>query len=144
MKALLLIAIVGVAATAMGLGFLNAPKIDVVAQDVGVGHDTLTHPITTAIVGFHITAKKSGNEYLNRYDACIVQSPQKIHTGATIFCKLTDMQRQVVAEGKKVLVTALPANNPTNIPILTKISTGSLLIGNIADVTIVVQDSISP
>ena len=139
MKALLLIAIVGVAATAMGIGFLNAPPINVVAQDVGIGHDTLKAPITDALIGFHITAIKSGTQFLNQYDACIFKSPQALHTGATVFCKLTDMASKVVAEGHKVLQTPLPANTPTNIPILTKVSAGTLNINNIADVTVVVQ-----
>jgi hypothetical protein len=139
MKALLLIAIVGVAATAMGIGFLNAPPINVVAQDVGIGHDTLKAPITTALVGFHITAIKSGDKFLNQYDACLFKSTHALQTGSTVFCKLTDMASKVVAEGKKVLQGTLAANTVTNIPILTKIGPNTLDINNIADVTIVVQ-----
>jgi len=144
MKALLLIAIVGVAATAMGIGFLNAPSIDVVAQDVGVGHDTLTAPISTAYVGFHITAVKSGDEFLNMYDACIVKSSDNLAIGATVFCKLTDMSANVVAEGHTVLQVAKAAGQPITISPLTKISTGSLLLNNIQDVTIVVQGPLGP
>jgi len=140
MKALLLIAIVGVAATAMGIGFLNAPSIDVVAQDVGVGHTTLTAPIDTAYVGFHITAI-AGNEgfFKNKYDACIFKANEYLHAGSTIICKLTDMGSKVVAEGRTVLQGPLGAGSTVNISPLDPITTGSLMVNNIADVTIVVQ-----
>ena len=140
MKPIIILIAVAIAGAGLGVGFLNAPPINVVAQDVGVGHDTLKAPITDANVAFHITAIL-GNQgfFKNQYDACIVKSPQVVHTGSTIFCKLTDMSSKVVAEGKKVLQTGLQANTPTNIPILTKVSAGTLNINNIADVTIVVQ-----
>ena len=140
MKALLLIAIVGVAATAMGIGFLNAPSIDVVSQDVGVGHDTLTAPVDTVMVKFHITASNNGDEFINKYDACIVKADEALAPGATIICKLTDMNSDVVAEGRTVLAGGLGAGQFVTISPLTKISTSSLYVENIADVTIVVQD----
>ena len=145
MKALLLIAIVGVAATAMGLGFLNAPSIDVVSQDIGVGHDTLTAPVDTAWVGFHITAI-AGNQgfFKNQYDACIVKVDQYLDPGAIIFCKMTNMQGKIVAEGKTVLQNGLNPGDKVTIKPLTKISAGSLYINNIQDVTIVIQDAIMP
>jgi hypothetical protein len=140
MKPIIILIAIAIAGAGLGVGFLNAPPINVVAQDVGIGHDTLKAPITDANVAFHITAVL-GNQgfFKNQYDACIVKSPQVIHTGSTVFCKLTDMSSKVVAEGHKVLQAKLAANTPTNIPIQTKISTGSLLVSNIADVTIVVQ-----
>ena len=140
MKPIIVLIAVAIAGAGLGVGFLNAPSIDVVAQDVGVGHDTLTSPLDTAYVGFHITAI-AGNQgfFKNQYDMCIFKPNLLLESGSTIFCKLTDMQSKVVAEGKKVLVQDLPAYSKTNIPILTKISTGSLLVNNIQDVTIVVQ-----
>jgi len=140
MKALLLIAIVGVAATAMGIGFLNAPSIDVVAQDVGVGHTTLTAPVDTVMVKFHITASTQSDEFINKYDACIVKADETLANGATIICKLTDMSGNVVAEGRTVLAGGLEAGVFVTITGLDGITTGSLLVDNIADVTIVVQD----
>ena len=140
MKALLLIAIVGVAATAMGIGFLNAPSISVIAQDVGVGHTSLTAPVDTVMVKFHITASKQTDEFINKYDACFVKADEALKTGATIICKLTDMGSNVVAEGRTVLGGSLPAGNYVTITGLQGITTGSLLVDNIADVTIVVQD----
>ena len=140
MKALLLIAIVGVAATAMGIGFLNAPSISVIAQDVGVGHTSLTAPVDTVMVKFHITASDAGDEFINKYDACFVKADERLKTGATIICKLTDMNSNVVAEGRTVLGAGLNAGNYVTITGLQGITTGSLLVDNIADVTIVVQD----
>ena len=141
MKPIIILIAIAIAGAGLGVGFLNAPNIDVVAQDVGVGHKTLTHPITTAIVNFHITAVK-GNQgfFKNMYDACIIKSPQAIKKGATIFCKLTDMNAKVVAEGKKVLGTVLPPGIPTKVVIQTKIDQDSTFVGNIKDVTIVVQN----
>ena len=140
MKALLLIAIVGVAATAMGIGFLNAPSIAVVAQDVGVGHTTLTAPVDTVMVKFHITASAQTDEFINKYDACFVKANEALKTGATIICKLTDMSGNVVAEARTILGGSLPADTFVTITGLNGITTGSLLVDNIADVTIVVQD----
>ena len=140
MKALLLIAIVGIAATAMGIGFLNAPSISVIAQDVGVGHTSLTAPVDTVMVKFHITASDAGDEFINKYDACFVKADQALNAGATIICKLTDMNSNVVAEGRTVLGAGLNAGNYVTITGLQGITTGSLLVDNIADVTIIVQD----
>jgi len=145
MKPIIVLIAVAIAGAGLGVGFLNAPSIDVVAQDVGVGHDTLTSPLDTAYVGFHITAV-AGNQgfFKNQYDKCIFKPNELLPTGSTIFCKLTDMNSKVVAEGKKVLAQDLPAYSKTNIPIQTKISTGSLLVNNIQDVTIVVQGPMKP
>ena len=144
MKALLLIAIVGVAATAMGIGFLNAPSISVIAQDVGVGHTSLTAPVDTVMVKFHITASKQTDEFINKYDACFVKANEALKTGATIICKLTDMSGNVVAEARTILGGSLPADTFVTITGLNGITTGSLLVDIIADVTIVVQDGFAP
>jgi len=144
MKALLLIAIVGVAATAMGIGFLNAPSISVIAQDVGVGHTSLTAPVDTVMVKFHITASAQTDEFINKYDACFVKANEALKTGATIICKLTDMSGNVVAEARTILGGSLPADTFVTITGLNGITTGSLLVDNIADVTIVVQDGFAP
>ena len=145
MKPIIILIAVAIAGAGLGVGFLNAPPINVVAQDVGVGHDTLKAPITDANVAFHITAIL-GNQgfFKNQYDACIFKSSDLLPSGSTIFCKLTDMSNKVVAEGKKVLGIPLPALSKTVIPIQTKISTGSLMVSNIADVTIVVQGPMKP
>ena len=140
MKALLLIAIVGVAATAMGIGFLNAPSISVIAQDVGVGHTSLTAPVDTVMVKFHITASAQTDEFINKYDACFVKANEALKTGATIICKLTDMSGNVVGEARTILANGLGANTFVTITGLNGITDGSLYVDNIADVTIIVQD----
>jgi len=140
MKPIIILIAVAIAGAGLGVGFLNAPSISVTAQDVGVGHTSLTAPIDTAYVGFHITAV-AGNQgfFKNKYDQCIFAPNEYLPAGSTIFCKLTDMQSKIVGEGSKVLATPLGPYQQTVIPIQTQISTGSLLVNNIADVTIVVQ-----
>ena len=140
MKPIIVLIAVAIAGAGLGVGFLNAPSISVTAQDVGVGHTTLTAPIDTAYVGFHITAI-AGNEgfFKNKYDACIFKANEYLHAGSTIICKLTDMGSKVVAEARTVLGGSLPAGQIVTITGLDGITTGSLLVNNIADVTIVVQ-----
>src|SRR3989344_8634350 len=132
MKALLLIAIVGVAATAMGIGFLNAPSISVIAQDVGVGHTSLTAPVDTVMVKFHITASAQTDEFINKYDACFVKADQALNAGATIICKLTDMSGNVVGEARTILANGLGANTFVTITGLQGVTTSSLHVDNIA------------
>jgi len=146
MKPIIVLIAVAIAGAGLGVGFLNAPSIEVVSQDVGVGHDTLTAPVDTAWVGFHITAI-AGNQgfFKNQYDACIVKVDQYLDPGAIIFCKLTDMAGNIVAEGKTVIGgSGLSPFDTVTIKPLTKISTGSLMVNNIQDVTIVIQDAIMP
>jgi len=140
MKPIIILIAVAIAGAGLGVGFLNAPSISVTAQDVGVGHTSLTAPIDTAYVGFHITAI-AGNQgfFKNQYDKCVFKPNELLPSGSTIFCKLTDMNSKVVAEGKKILLVNLPALSKTMIPIQTKVSTTTLNVNNIADVTIVVQ-----
>ena len=140
MKPIIVLIAVAIAGAGLGVGFLNAPSISVTAQDVGVGHTSLTAPIDTAYVGFHITAI-AGNQgfFKNQYDKCVFKPNELLPSGSTIFCKLTDMNSKVVAEGKKILLVNLPALSKTMIPIQTKVSTTTLNVNNIADVTIVVQ-----
>ena len=140
MKPIIVLIAVAIAGAGLGVGFLNAPSISVTAQDVGVGHTSLTAPIDTAYVGFHITAI-AGNEgfFKNKYDACIFKANEYLHAGSTIICKLTDMGSKVVAEGRTVLQGPLGAGSTVNISPLDPITTGSLMVNNIADVTIVVQ-----
>ena len=140
MKPIIILIAVAIAGAGLGVGFLNAPSISVTAQDVGVGHTSLTAPIDTAYAGFHITAI-AGNQgfFKNQYDKCVFKPNELLPSGSTIFCKLTDMNSKVVAEGKKILLVNLPALSKTMIPIQTKVSTTTLNVNNIADVTIVVQ-----
>src|SRR3970040_1711373 len=140
MKPIIILIAVAIAGAGLGVGFLNATSISVTAQDVGVGHTSLTAPIDTAYVGFHITAI-AGNQgfFKNQYDKCVFKPNELLPSGSTIFCKLTDMNSKVVAEGKKILLVNLPALSKTMIPIQTKVSTTTLNVNNIADVTIVVQ-----
>ena len=144
MKALLLVAIVGIAATAMGVGFLGAPTFDVVAQDVGVGETDLTAPVSTAFVAFHITAVESNGEFRNLYDACFVKPSQPLNAGAVIHCKLTDMSDpgKVIAEGAHTVLVAGMITH--TITIDKTITIGSNLVKNIHDVTIIIQDGFNP
>ena len=140
MKPIIVLIAIAIAGAGLGVGFLNAPSISVTAQDVGVGHTSLTAPIDTAYVGFHITAIE-GNEgfFKNQYDACIFKANEYLHAGSTIICKLTDMGSKVVGEARTVLAGGLGAGQIVTITGLDGITTGSLLVNNIADVTIIVQ-----
>ena len=141
MQVLLTVAIVGIALTALGIGFLGVP-LNLMVQKLIVGEETLDAPITKALLDLRIEnivgSNEFGRNFKNVITACIVESPQRIDRGSTIFCKLTDMNNNVVTEGKKVLQTFLPANTPTVVKIMDPGFANSL-VTNINDVIIVVQ-----
>jgi len=138
MQPLILLAIVGVAVGAMGMGFL-APGFDMNVQNLGAQEQDLVSPITTANVDFVLFKshgfKPNSNKPIlyNVIDQCSFHSPNSFgqagngfFAGARIICKLTDSQSDVVAEGKVILtsrgyvhsetiyipITNLAVNNP--------------------------------
>ena len=139
---LITIAIVGVAITAMGVGFMGQ-MLNLMVQGLITGETQLPAPITKALVDFKIVKTLGhnafGTNFKNVITECIVQSPLKqIDSGSTIICKLTDMNHNVVAEGRKLLDHTLRTNVATHVhindPGLTHTN-----VKNINDVILVVQ-----
>ena len=117
MKPIILLAIMGIAVTGLGVGFLgNTITLDL--QSLGVGEEDLVSPITNADIKFNIEKIKGNqNNFKNVIADCIIESEDDIVKNSKIFCKLTDENGFVAAEGSKVLETVLLANTPTVIPI---------------------------
>jgi len=138
MKPIILLAVMAIAGTGLGAGFLgNTITLDV--QSLGVGETDLASPIEDASIKFNIE-KIQGNQnnYKNVIADCYVESPQEIVEDSTIFCKLTDENGNVAAEGSRVLNSQLDANVPTVIHIVDPEKIASQ-VQNIHDVILVVQ-----
>ncbi len=138
MKPIILLAVMAIAVTGLGAGFLgNTINLDV--QSLGVGDATLVSPIDNAQIKFNIE-KIVGNQnnFKNVIADCIIESEDDIVKNSKIFCKLTDENGNVAAEGQKVLETVLLANTPTVIPIDDPNFIASQ-VQNIHDVVLVVQ-----
>ena len=118
MKPIILLAVMAIAGTGLGVGFLgNTITLDL--QSLGVGEEDLVKPITNANIKFNVV-KEPGNQnnFKNVIADCIIESTDVIVKDSKIFCKLTDENGNVAAEGVKILdVTHLPANTPTVIHI---------------------------
>lgn len=153
MQPILVLAIAGVAVGALGVGFLdNGINLTGMVQQFGVGEATIGTPITQAYIDFVIDrttwtvndpAKVLTDKTIMRnvVSECIIQGNHTILKGSKIFCKLTDLMSNVVAEGSRILTTQLPAFEPTNI-IIDEFASGKpsdIDVTNIHDVILVVQ-----
>ncbi len=138
MKPIILLAVMGIAVTGLGAGFLgNTITLDV--QSLGVGETDLASQIDDATIKFNIDAFRGNQGFIkNVISDCFVESPQLIVEDSTIWCKLTDENGNVVVEGSRVLPADLPINTPTVIPIDDPNKLLSL-VQNIHDVILVVQ-----
>ena len=137
MKPIILLAVMAIAGTGLGVGFLgNTITLDL--QSLGVGEEDLVTPITNADIKFNI-AKIQGNQgnFKNVIADCIIESTDVIVKDSKIFCKLTDENGNVATEGSRVLSTFLPANTPTVIHINDPQFVASQ-VQNIHDVVLVV------
>ena len=138
MKPIIILAVMAIAITGLGVGSLgNVITLDL--QSLGVGEETLVSPITNANIKFNID-KIVGNQgnFKNVIGDCIIESTQNIVKDSTIYCKLTDKDGNVAAEGSRVLSTVLLAGNPTEIKINDPQGLASQ-VQNIHDVILVVQ-----
>ena len=127
----------GIAVTGLGAGFLgNTITLDV--QSLGVGETDLASQIDDATIKFNIDAFRGDLGIKNIIADCIIESPDVIVKDSKVFCKLTDENGNVAAEGSRILQADLLANTPTVIPIddLQKIASQ---VQNIHDVILVVQ-----
>jgi len=140
MQPIILLAIVGIAGGAMGVGFLgNTITLDV--QQIGVGETDLASPIDQAKIDFTIM-RASGpvngvTETHNVIAKCHITPDKEIAKLSTVFCKLTDIDGNVVAEGKTLLDTHINAGStlwvdvdPNDFP--------ANRVQNVHDVTLVV------
>jgi len=144
MKPIILLAVMAIAGTGLGAGFLgNTITLDV--QSLGVGETNLASPIDDAIIKFNIEQFTGNQGFIkNVITDCFIESPQVIVKDSTVYCKLTDVNDNVIAEGQRVLPADLPENTPTVIKIddPDKILTQ---VQNIHDVILVVQSpSVGP
>jgi len=103
MQPIILLAIVGIAGGAMSIGFLGN-TIELNVQQLGVGDATLQTAITQADIDFFID-RVSGQvgtttETHNVIAKCLVRPGQDIPAMSHVFCKLTDVNGNVVAEGR--------------------------------------------
>jgi len=138
MKPIIVLAVIALAITGLGVGSLgNVITIDL--QSLGVGDATLLSQINNANIKFNID-KIPGNlgNFKNVIGDCIIESPDEIVKDSTIYCKLTDKNGNVAAEGFRVLSTVLLANTPTVIEIDDDQKIASQ-VQNIHDVILVVQ-----
>jgi len=112
MQPIIVLALIGVAAAATSVGFLNT-NIMLNVQNFGVGEETLETPISDANVDFSIgrmvTSDAAGRTiFMNIIDACSFHYPDEdlaTYPGlnsksAKVICKLTDENGNVVAEGE--------------------------------------------
>ena len=112
-----MLALVGVAAMAMSMGFLtNTFVLNV--QTLGVAEEDLISPIKTANVDLELTRLTAGPDgdstrthYHNVIDKCSFHTFTTLGTGSTIICKLTDLDDDVIAEGKVVLARTLTGSS---------------------------------
>ena len=146
MQPILLLVIAGVGVAALSTGFLgNVINLSMV-QDFGVGETNIESQIDNAYIDFVIdrtTFTINTNDKLTRnvIDQCEISADRTISKDSTIICKLTDANNNVVAEGRKVLSTQLPANTGTvvDINMLVDPNAPSNDVTNIHDVILVVQ-----
>ncbi len=117
MKPIIILAVMALAVTGLGVGSLgNVITLDL--QSLGVGEETLFSPVKNADIKFNID-KITGNQgnFKNVIGDCLITSEQEIPAMSHVFCKLTDKNGNVAAEGFRVLSTVLLANTPTEIEI---------------------------
>jgi len=141
MQPIILLAIVGIAGGAMSVGFLgNVITLDV--QSLGVGEATLGTSISEAEIDFVIARDSqlvgSTTEIHNVISECEITPGQDIPADSHIFCKLTDKNGNVVAEGQTWNMSTLDSHqvfsvviNPSDFP--------NNKVQNIHDVVLVVQ-----
>ena len=141
MQPILLLAIVGVAAVALSMGSLtNVINLDV--QQFGVGEETIDTPVTQADVDFHIGQVTTGGFLYNVIDICTISPGQTLSADSTLFCKLTNINGQIVAEGHKTVTTAIIPPAGVTIPITQLVDTNAPFshnVKNIHDVLVVIQ-----
>ena len=118
MQPIIMFALIGVAALATSVGFLNNTFV-LNVQSLGVAETDLASPIQVANIDLELAKKTAAPDadstrthFHNVIDKCSFHSPQALGVGSTIICKLTDLDDDVIAEGKTVLRTPYPGSLP--------------------------------
>jgi hypothetical protein len=148
MQPILIVALIGVAAAATGVGFLNGNTIMLNVQSLGVGSADLESPISNANVDLSIDAVEGVGPdgetiFFNVIDVCSFHYDAfagftgllSADDDATVICKLTDMNHNVVAEGS--ITGSFAASQTYFIPITDLAYPGSNDVSVVGDVTIV-------
>ncbi len=138
MKPIIILAVMALAVTGLGVGSLgNVITLDL--QSLGVGDATLLSPINNADIKFNID-KITGNQgnFKNVIGDCLITSEQEIAAMSHVFCKLTDKNGNVVAEGVTWNTNTVNAGSILEIPIDDPQGLASQ-VQNIHDVILVVQ-----
>ena len=147
MQPILLIGLVGVAAAALGTGFLMNTEIMLNVQQFGFGNESLFTPISDANVDLSIEAIEGFDQnanpiFKNVVDACSFHYPFNAnflgldHPESEVICKLTDINGNVIAEGTRIGAIQ-PSQPDVSIAITELAFDQSWRIENIHDVTIV-------
>jgi hypothetical protein len=144
MQPIIMFAIVGIAATGLGMGFL-APGFTLNVQQLGAQETLLESPINTANVDFtidkvetEVTEGGTHTAYLNVISRCSFHSPTSLGATSVIICKLTDKDHDIVAEGKLTLTRTYTGSTSTYITIEQTAFDGANDVQNIEDVKIVI------
>ena len=132
MQAILMLAVVGVAAAALGTGFLGN-EIELWIQQFGVGSGVIETPIEHVQVDFDITQRQDQFGFFkNLVENCELTLAEDIgaeigtpidptepdilvEKDSELTCKITDENRQIIAEGT-VTSTQLGVPTPGIIP----------------------------
>ncbi len=126
----------------MSMGFL-APGFTLNVQQLGAQETLLESPIKTANIDFTISKIEGVNlagdtVFKNRIVRCSFHSPTSLGVGSAIICKLTDIDRDVVAEGRLDLTSPYQGSDLTFIPIQQVAFANANDVQNIEDVKIIV------
>lgn len=142
------------ASAAMSVGYLSAPTIDTVAQEVGIGENnsvfnTITQGAMSVKVYRTFGFALSGNEIISAYKdkiiECVFRSTDRtIKDGSTVICKLTDgmdfATAKIINEGRKIVSGDVGIGFPITIPINNLISTTSNNPNNVQNIFFIIQD----
>ena len=140
MKPIILLAIAAIAVGAMGTGFLsNSNGINLWIQQFGVGSGDIESPVTHATVDFVLDTIMERGFIKNIVDDCVLTFGTTVLQPSHIFCKLTDWNGDIIAEGTTWLNTDIPAGTPVTV----EISQGNQNVLDVKDVIIVVQSGYS-
>ena len=153
MQQLLLFAIIGIGIVGMSVGFAqNAILLNV--QQLGVGENFITSPISAADVDFELgkvqrsvdaIPNNADDYFVNLITGCSFRTAEEIKGPATVICKLTDDRNgkdkfgAVIAEGRVELPNGLAANTRTVIPIIQTAFQDANDVQLVHDVKIIVQ-----
>lgn len=156
MKIVLFLLVIA-ASAALSIGYLSAPTVDVVSQQVGVGeNNSVFNTITNGAVsvkiertfGFALSGNSVISAYKDKIVECVFRSTDRtIKDGSTLICKLTDgmdfATAKIIAEGKKIVTMDIGIGVPITIPIDNLISTTSNSPNVVQNIFFIIQDPLS-